>query len=85
MRFIREQVSGKGTTRYMFALGKEEAKIMLGLLTKAVLYMPKTNETAATEQRMRNMMGEIKESLPFIQTDISIPSNFKAHNPDSIK
>lgn len=69
MRFIREEISGKNTTRYMFALGKEEAKIMLGLLTRSVKHLPKMLSTMPLEGKMNSMIRTITEALPDIQPD----------------
>jgi len=64
MKFIKEEMSANGNTRHMFALGKAEALILLRLLQKAIQYMPKTFVTRTTEQRMRDMRNEIRNSIP---------------------
>ena len=64
MKFVKEEISGKERTRYMFSLGKSEAVVLHALLAKAVEYMPRTIKTQTTEQRMRNMLNEIRKAIP---------------------
>lgn len=64
MKFLEKEIAGKGTTRYTFAFGKAEAQILNSLLMKAIRYMPKTIMTMTTEQRMRNMVRELKKNIP---------------------
>lgn len=64
MKYIKEQISAKEKTRYMFAIGKSEAKILYALLDKAIRYMPRTFTTKTTEARMRDMISEIRKSIP---------------------
>lgn len=68
MKFIKEELSGQDRTRYMFAIGKEEAIILNALLVKAIHYMPRVIETQTTEARMRNMEKEIREAADIMKT-----------------
>ena len=64
MKFIEKEISGKGNTRYMFAIGRSEAFILQKLLEKACKYMPRTMRTSSTEARMKNMLKRIGEAIP---------------------
>jgi len=64
MKFIKDELSGAGKPRYMFALGKHEAKIMLSLLRKAKAHTPKLLETIKLHGRLNNMISEIEKSVP---------------------
>lgn len=63
MKYIREEISKKGKTRHLFAIGRSEAYILHKLLNKAVRYMPRTFTTASTEARLRNMEKVIREAF----------------------
>lgn len=45
--------------RMVFALGKQEAILIYGLVVKAIMYMPKTPETMYDLARLRNMQQEL--------------------------
>lgn len=63
MKFVKEELSGKEKTRYVFALGRSEAIILLALLKKAIRYEPRTFQTMTTEAHMRNMARGIGRAI----------------------
>lgn len=71
MKFIKEEPAGAGHTRYYFALGKLEARILVGLLEKALQVTPFLFETKPLEARMRNMCQVMSEAVPQMQDNNS--------------
>ena len=47
--------NGRGVTRFNFIFGKDELEIMIGLIDKALKYLPVTFSTRITQNRLRNM------------------------------
>lgn len=68
MRFVEKEIAGQEHIRYLFALGKAEATILLKLIDKALLFMPKTVTTQSTEARLTNMRRAIRDAIPRIKT-----------------
>lgn len=64
MKYITEEISGKGKTRHMFAMGKSEAIILKALVANALTHMPRTLQTQNTISRLRNISREFKMALP---------------------
>ena len=64
MKYLKKEISGKERTRYVFALGKSEAIVLLALLDKGIRYMPRTTKTSTTDARMRNMAKAISSAIP---------------------
>ena len=81
MKFIKDELSGAGKTRYLYALGKSEAKVLLGLLKKAKIYTPKIFDTIKLHGQINNMISVIEKSLTFLikmpNYDIFLYSNSK--------
>lgn len=76
MKFVKEEMTSKERPRYLFALGKEEATIMLSLLDKAYRYMPKTFRTMPDNARVRSMVKTMKHALPeMIETETGFKKN----------
>ncbi|MEN8253047.1 MAG: hypothetical protein ABFQ62_01565 [Patescibacteria group bacterium] len=68
MKFTQVELAGSGKTRYVFALGKKEAEILLGLLEKAYRFTPKTTETSIVCSHIGNMLKEIRNARGFIRS-----------------
>ena len=66
MKFIKQKFEGEHD-RYYFALGKEEAVMVLALLDKASRYTPKTIETEVFLHRVASMRSAIAKALPEIR------------------
>ena len=66
MKFVTQEISGRGRARYLFALGRIEAGIMLDLLEKALRYSPRKIETAKIDSHVSHMIGEIRKALPIL-------------------
>ena len=60
---IRTNQHGHKTV-YDFAIGRQEAQILLGLINKALLYMPQLKMTRTVEARLRNMGKEMFKAIP---------------------
>lgn len=69
MRYFKEEISGQCHKRYCFALGRDEAEIILGCLHKAHQFTPKTLQTELTIARIKQMRHEINEALKEIPED----------------
>jgi hypothetical protein len=77
MKYIREEISGKGNMRTLFALGKEEMKILDGLLKNALLHIPLTLENQPQNSRMQNMKREMEKALKETSEDNIIYVDFE--------
>lgn len=63
MKVIREEISGKGHDRLVFAMGRTEIEHLKGLLEKAQQYMPRTPETEQACNRNRQMLTTFAKAL----------------------
>ena len=68
MKYIKEEITGQDKERYYFAIGKEEAELLLGLLNRAHQVTPTTDGWHPTAQRMRNMIRVMSRAIPTIKT-----------------
>lgn len=76
MKFIKKDESGQGKTVCLFALGKEEARILLSLLDNAHKWTPWTFRTSPDKARVNNMRKEISNNLHrFPGSDTGYPKN----------
>lgn len=63
MKLIREEMSGKGRERLVFALGRTEIQHLKGLLEKCQQYMPHTPSTEQSCARNRQMLTTLAKAL----------------------
>lgn len=68
MKYIEKQKDKNSNKKiYLFAVGKQEAQILLGLINKALTYAPKLKMTMTMEARMRAMGKVIFKAIPKIE------------------
>jgi hypothetical protein len=75
MRYIKEEFTnnhGAPKTRYLIALGKEEAEIIHGLLERAYQFLPRTTETQIIGHRIGTMLKCLKEIIKIIKKNENI-------------
>ena len=64
MKFTEVRDSAAGHYHYFFALGKEEAAILLDLVSKSYRHTPKILRTLPTISRLRSMSKAIADAIP---------------------
>lgn len=64
MKFKEVLDAPNGHYHYYFALGKEEAEIMLDLVSKSYRHTPRTLRTGPTVNRLRSMVKAIQDAIP---------------------
>lgn len=63
MKLTKVEQTSTDRERFVFSIGREEIEVLVGCLTKARTYTPKTFETAATCARINNMERALRNSL----------------------
>lgn len=64
MKVVKEEISGKGRQRILFALGKREAELILGSLRATYKYFPITTERFVDRSTLLTMIRSISEAFP---------------------
>lgn len=66
MKFIEKLRTNQHGNKivYDFAIGRQEAQILLGLINKALMYGPQLKLTQSVESRLRNMGKTIYRAIP---------------------
>ncbi len=63
MKLLKEEIAGSGKERLLFAVGRDEMKILLSLLGLSLKNTPRLLETETTIHRMQNMTKALSKGL----------------------
>ena len=63
MKLVRDEQAGSGKERYELHIGRDEIKLLLGLLKSATAHTPRLPETTQMHSRLGQMSKEFMRAI----------------------